>query len=145
MIELRTLGTLDLRTRDGPELRSILSQPKRIALLCYLALARPHGFHRRDKLLALFWPETDTEHARASLRQAVRFLRRELGENVIQSRGDEELALEGVLECDALVFEQALGAGQPEQALGFYGGDLLPGFYVEGAPEFERWLERERP
>src|SRR5512146_3313568 len=145
MIELRTLGTLDLRTRDGPEFRAILAPSKRTALLCYLALARPHGFHRRDKLLALFWPETDTEHARASLRQTVRFLRRELGAAVIQSRGDEELALgDGVLECDALAFEEALGAGQPERALALYEGDLLPGFYVEGAPEFERWLETER-
>ena len=25
-----------------------------------------------------------------------------------------------------------------------YLGDLLPGFYVEGAPDFERWLEAER-
>src|SRR5512146_752524 len=118
MIELRTLGTLDLRTRDGPELRSILSQPKRIALLCYLALARPHGFHRRDKLLALFWPESDTEHARASLRQAVRCLRRPLGDAVVESRGDDELALgTGVLTCDAVEFEEALTAGEAERAL----------------------------
>ena len=25
-----------------------------------------------------------------------------------------------------------------------YGGDLLPGFYVDDAPEFERWLDVER-
>jgi DNA-binding SARP family transcriptional activator len=25
-----------------------------------------------------------------------------------------------------------------------FGGDLLPGFYVDDAPEFERWLEVER-
>ncbi len=143
MIELRTLGTLDLR--NGEELRSILAQPKRTGLLCYLALARPHGFHRRDKLLALFWPETDTEHGRASLRQAVRFLRRSLGEEAVLSRGDEELALgTGVVLCDARAFEEALAAGEIDRALALYGGDLLPGFYVEGAPELEHWLERER-
>ncbi len=146
MLDLRTLGTLDLR--DGPggaELRAILAQSKRIGLLCYLALARPHGFHRRDKLLALFWPEADTEHARGSLRQAVRFLRRSLGEAAVESRGDDELALgAGVLTCDAIELERALDAGEPERALALYGGDLLPGFYVEAAPEFEQWLESER-
>ncbi len=145
MIDLRTLGTLDLRVRDGPELLSVLSQPKRTALLCYLALAEPRGFHRRDTLLALFWPEADAEHAHASLRQAVRFLRRSLGEDVIHSRGDDDLALgEGVLRCDAVDFQEALAAGEPERALALYRGDLLPGFYVEGAPDFERWLEAER-
>src|SRR5512142_2400813 len=121
MIDLRTLGTLDLRVRDGPELLSVLSQPKRTALLCYLALAEPHGFHRRDTLLALFWPEADTEHAHASLRQAVRFLRRSLGEDVIRSRGDEDLAIgEGVLACDAVEFEHALAGGEHERALRLY-------------------------
>ncbi len=145
MFDLRTLGTLDLRVRDGPELLSVLSQPKRTALLCYLALAAPRGFHRRDSLLALFWPEADAEHAHASLRQAVHFLRRSLGEDVIRARGDDDLALgNDVVACDAVEFEEALAAGEQERALALYRGDLLPGFYVEGAPDFERWLEGER-
>src|SRR5512142_493502 len=128
MIDLRTLGTLDLRVRGGPELLSVLSQSKRTALLCYLALAEPRGFQRRDTLLALFWPEADAEHARASLRQAVHFLRRSLGEDVIVSRGDDDLAVgAGVLECDAVAFEVALAAGERERALAVYRGDLLPG------------------
>ena len=44
MIRLRTLGPLDLRGSDGEELRTILAQPKRVALLAYLALATPRGF-----------------------------------------------------------------------------------------------------
>ena len=55
MIELRTLGAVDLRSADGVELRAVLVQPKRTALLAYLAVADPRGFHRRDSLLALFW------------------------------------------------------------------------------------------
>lgn len=145
MIHLRTLGALDLRRRDGPALLPVLAQPKRVALLCYLALAQPRGFHRRDTLLALFWPEADSEHARGALRQAVHFLRRSLGEDVITARGDDDLAVgEGVLECDAVAFEAALAAFERERALGLYRGDLLPGFHVEGAPDFERWLEAQR-
>ena len=65
-IQFRTLGTLDLRAADGRELHSLLAQPKRIALLAYLCIAQPRGYHRRDTLLGLFWPDSDQEHARTS-------------------------------------------------------------------------------
>jgi alpha-tubulin suppressor-like RCC1 family protein/DNA-binding SARP family transcriptional activator len=145
MIRLRTLGTLDLRGPDGAELRSVLAQPKRFALLAYLAVATPTGFQRRDTLVALFWPELDHEHARAALRKALHGLRHELGDGVVVTRGDEDvmLAPEGVW-CDGPAFEQLLAEGRRVEALELYRGDLLAGLYVSGAPEFERWLEGER-
>src|SRR5947207_2612609 len=39
ILRLRTLGVLDLQAPDGSELRSVLAQPRRVALLVYLALA----------------------------------------------------------------------------------------------------------
>src|SRR5438876_8146459 len=93
MIRLRTLGAVDLKDSEGRELRPLLTQPKRLALLTYLALAGSSGFRRRDTVVALFWPELDEEHARGSLRQALRFLRRSLGEGDIVSRGAEERTL----------------------------------------------------
>src|SRR5256712_4532023 len=146
MIRLHTLGALDLRGPDGRELRSVLQQPKRLALLAYLALATPRGFHRKDTLLALFWPELDQEHARHALRQAVHMMRRALGADVVVSRGEDELGLgEDVLWCDAVAFEQALDAGQLAQAVELYRGEFLGGFFVsEAGPAFEQWLERER-
>ena len=63
MIELRLLGPLQL-TADGRELHSLLSQPKRLALLGYLALSAPSAYCRRDSILALFWPELDQHRAR---------------------------------------------------------------------------------
>lgn len=54
MLRLTTLGTIRLE-RDGEAVP--VPQPKRVALLAYLALARPRGLHRRDTLLAMFWPE----------------------------------------------------------------------------------------
>ena len=145
MIEFRTLGTLDLRRRDGPELDSLVAQPKRIALLAYLGLASPPGFHRRDAILGLFWPNSDQTHARASLRRALHVLRHSLGEDAIQSRGDEEIAANfDVVWCDAVDFRQRLSANEAVAALELYRGELLPGFYLDEAPEFNRWLDDER-
>ncbi len=78
VVEFRILGALNLLGAGGRELSSVLAQPKRVALLAYLAAATPRRLHRRDSLLALFWPELDQEHARAALRQALHGLRHAL-------------------------------------------------------------------
>jgi len=145
MIELRMLGRLSLTGADGREVRGLLGQPRRLALLAYLAAASPQGFHRRDTLLALFWPELDQEHARAALRQALHVVRDALGGDAVTSRGDEEIGLDfAQVSCDVAAFERALRIGQLEEALDLYGGALLEGFFISDAPEFERWLETER-
>jgi DNA-binding SARP family transcriptional activator len=145
MIELRTLGAADLRTSSGTEVRAVLSQPKRFALLVYLALAVAGRYCRRDTLLGLFWPESDQARARAALRQSVRFLRQAVGDGIIVSRGEEELGLaDTAMSCDALQFRVALARGDAERALALYRGELLTGFFLSEAPEFERWLEEER-
>jgi TolB-like protein/DNA-binding SARP family transcriptional activator len=145
MIELRTLDALELTSADSKAVGSVLAQPRRTALLCYLALAEPRGFHRRDTLFALFWPEQDAEQARHALRQSVYFLRRALGSETIVSRGDEELALAPEqVRCDVWAFEAAVAQGRPADALALYRGELLAGFHISAAPEFERWLDEER-
>jgi Tol biopolymer transport system component/DNA-binding SARP family transcriptional activator len=122
----------------------VVRSPKRLALLSYLAAASPHGFHRRDTLLGLFWPESDQKRARGALRQTVRHLRSDLGD-VVVSRGQEELGLDwDRFWCDAVAFEEALDEGRVPDAIELYQRDLLDGFYLSGTPEFERWLDRER-
>src|SRR5829696_5528387 len=145
MIELRTLGTLELVSADSSSVGSVLAQPRRAALLCYLALATPRGFHRRDTLFSLFWPEYDAEQARHALRQSVYFLRRTLGAKTIVSRGDEELALAPEqVRCDVWEFDTAINQGRPAEALTLYRGDLLAGFHISAAPDFEHWLDEVR-
>jgi DNA-binding SARP family transcriptional activator/Tfp pilus assembly protein PilF len=139
------LGSADLRDTSGIELVAILSQPKRLALLAYLLLAEGRRWHRRDQLVATFWPELDTEHARAALRRALYFLRRELGKGILTGRATEEIGLPPeMIWCDVIECWKALRAGDAERALELYRGDLLQGLYVAGAPEAERWLEVER-
>jgi serine/threonine-protein kinase len=141
------LGPIELHDAAGRELRRVLAQPKRIALLVYLAAA-PRGFQRRDTLLAMFWPDLDEAHARDALNQAVRFLRKELGgssESIIISRGSEELGVDAAaLWCDVAAFRDAIEADRQGEALELYRGDLLPGFLLGRDAGFEAWLERER-
>lgn len=145
MFRLLTLGRLDLTDPHGREVRSVLSQPKRLALLSYLALANSTRFRRRDSVLSLFWPELDTSHARASLRQALTFLRRSLAEGVILTRGEEEIGVDpSLLWCDAVAFDSAC-EGNPEEAIRLYHGPFLPGLFVDGAaPELDAWIDAER-
>lgn len=145
MVELRVLGGAALRADDGRELHTLLAQPKRFALLTYLCIANPRGFHRRDALLGLFWPNADQGHARNSLRNALHVLRRALGDDALLVRGDEEVAANfAQIGCDACDFVDAAAHGAFDEAITAYRGDLLPGFFVEGVPAFERWLEEER-
>lgn len=143
MYDLLTLGGIDLRGPGSAE--PLLTQPKRFALLVYLALARPRGMHRRSALLGLFWPDLRGGRARNALRQALHGLRRALGAEVVRSRGDEEVWLDrSAVWCDAVRFESLLAEGGFAEAIEVYQGPLLPGFVVEGAFGFDRWLEDER-
>jgi DNA-binding SARP family transcriptional activator/predicted Zn-dependent protease len=146
VILLKTLGSTDLRAPDQPGAAAVLTQPKRLALLLYLLLSGRGGFVRRDTILALFWPDADQAKGRQALRQTVYLLRQSLGREVILSRGDEDLAISrDLVQCDALLFEDALLKGGSAEALERYRGDLLAGFHVpDAAPELEEWIERER-
>jgi DNA-binding SARP family transcriptional activator/Flp pilus assembly protein TadD len=146
MIHFRALGVLSLRDSDEQEIEPALRRPKYLALLTYLAAARPRGFHRRDALVSLLWPELDQAHARSALRSAVHYLRRTLGPGVVVARGEEELGVDAtMLWCDFAEFERALDAGSVLQtALELYRGEFLSGFHISDAPDFERWLDEVR-
>lgn len=139
------LGALGLQGRDGREVTAVLAQPRRVALLTYLALAAPGEFQHRATIVGVFWPEHDEPHARGALRQALRFLRRALGPEALPGRGDEEVRLDpDTWWCDAVAFEAAHAGHDPATAVALYRGDLLDGVFVGGAPAFEEWLERRR-
>src|SRR5437899_12372641 len=113
VVEFRILGALHLLSADGHELKAILAQPKRVALLAYLAAATPRRPHRRDSLIALFWPELDQEHARAALRQALHGLRQTLGDDVLVTRGDGDIGLDAErIRCDVVEFARAAEVGR---------------------------------
>ena len=141
MIQLRLLGAIGLASLDGP-VTGRAAQKRRLALLALLALA-PARTLSRDKLIALLWPESETEHARHLLSVALYELRRALGEDALQSRGDDvELGPSVVTDVEQL--EAAFRAGEPDAVLAALGGPLLDGFHLADSEEFEHWLEAER-
>ena len=143
MIRLRTLGSVGMETVEAKSASAVLAQPKRLAVLAYLALARPRGARRRDTLLAMFWPELDESRARHALSQTLHFLRQKLGHDVVKATGAEDVAVDAVA-SDVFDFEQAIERGDDQTALELYAGELLSGFHLHDAPGFEQWLDGER-
>src|SRR5919198_1865325 len=77
------MGRLSLAFLGGPEVRHAdrpipLPTRKALALLAYLAVEG--GTHSREKMTALFWPESDSVRGRATLRSTLVLLRDALGE-----------------------------------------------------------------
>jgi DNA-binding SARP family transcriptional activator/predicted ATPase len=150
-LRLSLLGTFSLSS--GGDAPIDISSPRLRALLAYLALHRSTA-HTRQHLSFVLWPDSPEDQARNNLRQLVHQLRLawgpcdrwlSLGPNRIAWRPDMSV------EMDVEEFERAVAkADEAErvhdapamravmvQALGEYGGDLLPGCY-------EDWINSDR-
>src|SRR6266702_1112842 len=126
---LKTFGGLSLTGESGA-VTGAATQRRKLALLAVLATGGERGVSR-DRLLALFWSESDAEHARHALTQSLSALRRELGSDDL-FLGSVDLSLNpAVIERDAAL----------------YVGPFLDGIHLDHAhasAEFERWVEAER-
>lgn len=144
--QLRILGPTELIGAISDDGEALVRQPKRLALLAYLAVATADGFRRRDTVIGLFWPEFDQAQARTHLRKALHGIREALGEEVFISRGEEEIRLDQAkVWCDAVALAQRVLEERWSEALALYRGELLEGFFPEGVgQEFEEWLAQER-
>ena len=142
---LYLLGGIALQGVPPDQSERLTTQSKVVALLAYLALAAPGTYTRRDRIVGLLWPELDQAHARTALRKAVHHARSVLGEDVLSSRGDEEVALApNSLWSDVAAMRAAVERGQLARAVELYRGDLMPGFYLTDCHDFDAWLESER-
>jgi DNA-binding SARP family transcriptional activator len=142
MLELRTLGGLSV-TCDGAPGTGAAAQRKTLALLALLAAAGDKGISR-DKLIAFLWSESDADHGRNLLNQACYALRRDLHAHEL-FLGATELRLNPtVVLNDIQSFEDAIARGDSARAVAAYAGPFLDGFYLDSAPDFERWVESER-
>src|SRR5688572_11402670 len=123
--ELRVLGSTEL---NGPlkDADSLIRQPKRVALLAYLAISTADGFRRRDQIIALFWPELDQSQARTYFRKSLYAIREAFGDEIFVTRGEEELRVDAArLWCDAVALVEHLRLQHWSEALAVYRGELL--------------------
>ena len=141
---LSLLGPVDLRAPDGSRILSVLSQPRRVALLAYIAVEGHRGPVSRDRLLALFWSDRDDRRARKALRDALHFLRRSLDSHLLLTPGDEVGLDWDYFSCDAEEFLEGLEAGDGDLARALYRGEFMEGFHVSRARQFEEWLAERR-
>jgi DNA-binding SARP family transcriptional activator len=115
--------------------------PRHLALLALVAAAGKKGISR-DRVIGILWSETEEEQARHTLSQTLYSLRRETDSDLIQ--GTAQLRLAPAMSSDVGDLEEAIAGGSPDIAESLYSGRFLDGFYLPGAPEFERWVEEER-
>ena len=141
MLQLQVLGSITV-TANGGATGGAAAQRKALALLALLAVAGRRGVSR-DRALATLWPETPADRANHRLTQLLYSLRRDLGSELFLGSADLRLNPQ-VLAVDLAEFTAALEAGEFARAVALYGGPFLDGFYLSGAPEFERWVEQER-
>jgi serine/threonine-protein kinase len=140
MLRLEVFG--GLRLVDAADGRPVVTQRRRLALLALLAAAGDRGL-TRDKIVGYLWPESTPEHARHALEQLLYAVRQQVPEDLIL--GPDPLRLNArTVESDLDRFRQALSAEDWPTADGLHRGPFLDGFYLNEAPEFERWSDQER-
>src|ERR671930_2283541 len=107
------MGRLSLAFLGGPEVHHAgrlipLPTRKALALLAYLAVEG--GAHSREKLTALFWPESNSAQGRATLRSTLAFLLDALSEpdaHLIATRNALALNFDSELDLDVQVLRSA--------------------------------------
>lgn len=133
-VTIRLLGPPEVRR--GRE-RVEFDTRKAIAILAYLALEG--GTQPRDRLAAMLWPDADDERARASLRRTLSPLRTGLGPGVLVADTVSVGLGPNALSVDVERFRSLLREGRVSDAVALYRGDLLAGFSLKDAPQFEDW------
>jgi serine/threonine-protein kinase len=112
-------------------------------LLTILAEAGPRGVSR-DRILGLLWSESDADRARQALTQSLYHARRALEQDDLFAGAADLMLNAEVITSDIGEFEGAIERGELQRAADLYTGPFLDGFFVTGAPEFERWVEAQR-
>jgi DNA-binding SARP family transcriptional activator len=140
------LNPIRLITLDAPRCihegtdHDLPTQKRRFALLVYLAMVRSAP---RARVAAMFNPEVEERRANHRLSQCLYAIRRLLGDDCIVTTGSELRASDALL-IDARDFGMLADLGEFDAAVNLYHRPFLDGFYVDGAGEFESWVERRR-
>src|SRR5215207_3090803 len=142
MLRIRTFGGCGLE-RDGAPLDDMSGRRRTLALMALLAGAGTRGM-TREAVSSLLWPDSDEVRARASLKQLVHSLRRELGLPALLLPGRDLRLNPEYVTSDVADFRDAVSRSDHAAAFGWYAGAFLDGFNVRNADGFERWASDYR-
>jgi DNA-binding SARP family transcriptional activator len=120
--------------------RHVEPAPGRAAALLYY-LAFHGGWVARSDLVYLFWPDVPEAQARGNLRP---LLWRLMKEPYARGLERQRAGVRWLVWTDVQAFGDALQAHRWRDAWELGRNELLSGFTVTAAPEFEAWLEGER-
>jgi len=138
----RVLGPVRVSVA-GADAPAELLWRKHVALLVYLARS-PRRSRTREHLTGLLWSDRDERQARHSLSEALRVLRRALGDDRLLADVDQvRLAPDAVtLDCDR--FAELCERRDWTTAASLVDGEFLEGLAIPEAIDFENWLAAER-
>jgi DNA-binding SARP family transcriptional activator/tetratricopeptide (TPR) repeat protein len=134
VIDITLLGRFGVTVDDEPIADGSWTRRHAAALVKVLAMAPGRRLHR-EQIIDLLWPDDTLDEAAPKLHKAAHFARRALDlPNSIVLRGESVVLLpDAEPAVDVLRFEElarrALAAGDvtvAREALGLYGGELLP-------------------
>src|SRR2546428_5049275 len=136
MIFCRTLGPVAVSV-DGGSAPPELLWRKNLALLVYLARS-PKRARAREHLIGLLWGHKPEGAARHSLNEAVRVLRRHVGDGGVETEAGQVRLVAGV-ELDTERLDRLLAAQDLRGAGELVAGGVLEGFAVSGASAVDGW------
>jgi DNA-binding SARP family transcriptional activator len=142
VIVCRTLGPVEILLDGGPPPAELLWR-KNIALLLYLARS-PRRTRARHHLMGLLWAEKPQSAARHSLNEAVRVIRRSIGEAALDTDTHQIRLVSDAIRLDVEELEAHAADCRWCPAAGLVSGEFLEGFAVPDASGFEDWLTAER-
>jgi DNA-binding SARP family transcriptional activator len=130
---------------------------KATALLAYLLLGETGSYagYTRDRLAALFYPESDQTSARGALRRTLSALRKAMGSDCLLTQGERVELRVDCLWVDVMEFREGLNkihshAHSPsqlcreclsilERCAALSEAEFLEGFSLRDSPEFDDW------
>ena len=92
----------------------------------------------------LLWPEKPQSAARHSLNEAVRVIRRSIGEATLETDTHQIRLVSETIRLDVEELEAQAAESHWCAAAGLVSGEFLEGFAVPDASAFEDWLTAER-
>jgi DNA-binding SARP family transcriptional activator len=142
VITCRVLGSPEVLV-DGTPPPAELMWRKNLALIVYLARS-PRRTRSRDHLMGLFWADKPETSARHSLREAIRVLRKSVGDEGLLTEHDQVRLAEGAVRLDVDDFAALEADGDWKGAAEMVAGEFLEGFGVPDSSGFEDWIISER-